>query len=146
MTTAKEATLTEIRDILLRIERILTREADNATVDYYVRRLSQPRPVPLPDQPRTGDPSLFHTYWDRVRTGSPLPGMPDPPIAPVPTWGSAQTSSGTAHLSGGVSAVEVEKLLGDPRECVVIRQAPTAPRTWMHGGWIHRDGFSMVGP
>ena len=93
--TAKEATLTEIRDILLRIERILAREADNATVDYYVRRLSQPRPVTLP-------------------------GMPDPPIAPVrpqTVWGVNKANA--PSLNQG---------------------------RFMHGGWIHATGFSMVGP
>lgn len=97
--------LTEIRDILLRIERILTREADNATVDYYVRRLSQPRPVTLP-------------------------GMPDPPIAPVPTWGSAQTSGGTSVIGNATDG----------------RSVDNRPRTFMHGGWIHASGFSMAGP
>lgn len=63
--------LEEAVAILSRIERILTREADNATVDYYVRRLSQPRPVPLP-------------------------GMPDPPLPKVQTtWESASTHAST---------------------------------------------------
>ena len=75
--------LEEAVAILSRIERILTREADNATVDYYVKRLSHPRPVIAPD----GMP-----VWP---PGS-LPGMPDPPLPKVQTtWESASTHAST---------------------------------------------------
>ncbi len=103
--THKERLLADILAALLRIEALMQREkvADTATdmADYYVRRLSQPRPVPLP-------------------------GMPDPPIAPVrpqTVWSSLPTSC--ADKATGPS-------LNQGR--------------FMHGGWIHATGFSMVGP
>lgn len=55
-----------------------------------------------------------------------LPGMPDPPIAPVrpqTVWSSLPTS------------------------CADKANAPSLNQgRFMHGGWIHATGFSMVGP
>ena len=76
--------LEEAVAILLRIERILTREADNATVDYWIKRLKPTRTIT--DLP-PGSPVA--TPW----------GAPEPPIAPVKpvtTWESASTHASTA--------------------------------------------------
>ncbi len=67
--THKEQLLADILAALLRIEALMQREkVADSEVDYWVRELSQPK--------RHGQP---------VRPGvvHHIPGMPDPPIAPV---------------------------------------------------------------
>ena len=121
--TYKETLLADILAALLRIEALMQREkVADSEVDYWVKRLRQPQPV-LP----TERAPEFQRFVERAmeppahqHPAVRLPGMPDPPIAPVrpqTVWG---VNKATAHS---------------------LNQ-----RRWMHNGWIHADGFSMVGP
>lgn len=82
--------------------------------------------VTLGDCPSTSMASTMLPPGTYVTPTATLPGMPDPPITPVrpqTTWSSLPTSC--ADKATGPS-------LNQGR--------------FMHGGWIHATGFSMVGP
>ena len=164
--THKEQLLADILAALLRIEAKLdTAKVADSEVDYWVRELSQPkrhgqpvrpgvvtaRPEPQPTIP------IVPTCWP-VRD----PGMPDPPIAPVrpqtvwkapdptdPTLPPYTITYGSAQTTGGASA-EFRLYNGkvaSPTTCADKATAPSLNQgRYMHGGWIHADGFSMVGP
>lgn len=105
-----ERHLADILAALLRIEakmdaaKAADTDADADTVAFYIKQMERRRQTLPVMQPQP----------------VPLPGMPEPPIAPVRPMTTWQGPQATAV---------------DP-----------APRTWMHGGWIHATGFSMVGP
>lgn len=129
MTTPRPSAdiLADILAALLRIEALMQREkVADSEVDWWVRRLSQPRPVVLP-------------------------GAPEPPIAPVKpvtTWGIAPSPpnvkfAGTNCTDKAASPTPAADKANDPS----LKQWRTPPAGYMHdGGWVHRDGFSMVGP
>ena len=70
MTRPASEILEDLLAVALRIERILTREADNATVDYWIEKLRQPVRHGVPVRPGV----VQH-----------IPGMPDPPLPRVQT-------------------------------------------------------------
>lgn len=110
MTTAL---LADILAALLRIEakldtaKVADTATDTATAKYYREMAERHKTVPADRPPIT--PSFIA-----------IPGMPDPPIAPVrpqTVWGVNKANA--PSLNQG---------------------------RFMHGGWIHATGFSMVGP
>ena len=141
--THKEQLLADILAALLRIEAKLdTAKVADSEVDYWVRELSQPkrhgqpvrpgvvtaRPEPQPTIP------IVPTCWP-VRD----PGMPDPPLPKVQTttWSIRNTCRGNYPEFPDSS----------PTTCADKATAPSLNQgRYMHGGWIHADGFSMVGP
>lgn len=142
--THKERLLADILAALLRIEALMQREkVADSEVDWWVRRLSQPRPAPLPNADMSKLPGIKRVIGDppHAFTGSP-PGMPEPPIAPVrpvTTWSSASTCADSSISSPTPAADKAN----DPS----LKQWRTPPAGYMHdGGWIHATGFSMVGP